>query len=1181
MKNILSKFASSLVIFAMLFSTVGPSVALANHDPFGGTAQTSVEICHSKGNGSYESISPNVSSTGDLNGHGAQHEDDIIPPFHYLNNENVLQSSSGRNWTPENEEIWANGDCDGGITQENIPPVADAGDDETITLPTDFTTLVGSGSTDSDGYITNYNWTFISGPTNIDPTNTTSPGISSLEVGVYVFGLVVTDDEEATSAQDTVQITVNAEPTGDTATLTLVKEVVGEADPTEWTLKATYENDSSIVYQGAGGFTETVKAGKYLLSEIGGPAGYTADAEWECEAISGLSYFDSGNRIDLTPGSVKKCTMTNTFDGNNEPGPEKSSISAKKIVCDSETDLPNWGAGDSTLQEVTSNTADRYVAAHPTCHLVEWDFQWSEDGVGNPGDGNSDADSGDWTTFSSGETEEIPAGEKIWFREIPSDNYIPFTGQNTTQDVSAEFYCGSDVLNYDNWEFIDTVEGETYHCVGFNVLKETPQNEEPQTSTVTMCKVDDEQQPLSGWTLMLKGDAVQNDLSVPSNVSGGVNSNPLITGISYIAEAVGTWLNQNGANPADAEYSTTDSWTTHVDGYTGFQNDILELQVNSVFDPNSNWGAYNTSHTYAQSFIPSSSGPANFRIFDGTGTTPNEDWYGDNTGSLSVDINEGYAGITGQNGCVTFNNVPYGTYTTDEIMQDGWTNVSGLQSVAVDATTETFTVVNNYDDVPPPTLDLGTCGIVQSPFPQSGEMLNSTSYSYTGPTAGNPTAGNSPDHKWAHVLSAPVVWDMGTPTSSVYLIPSIDHEPALGEAREATLSGSNNVSGPWTIGTEGTIYNDGPTNWISDDYTALWTFDQPYRYISATGGSAFFASNDAEIDAICAPETTPIPDDGGGDGDDGSDLSVTKIVNDDTPNENQEITYTITVTNNGPDNATGVTVTDLLPTGVTYVSDDSSGAYIANVWTVGSLADDASATLNIVVTVDADTAGNTIDNTATANGNEDDDNTDNDSSTASATVNVPGNGPQRYTLTITTNGEGDGVVLGDDIECDSNFVTSEENPTNDCEEVYDENTIVNLSATPDEGSSFDGSWSTTLGNSGTCIGSSSPCTVTMNGNVTLNAHFGTISTNNLNDNNGGGGGGSSGGRRGGGNRGGEVLGAATDICLATETYMRLGHRKGTAQVQLLQSFLNSCMNRGLAINGIYGIETENAVRSEE
>ena len=72
----------------------------------------------------------------------------------------------------------------------NIPPVADAGLDQTITLPVNTVTLSGSGS-DADGTIASYNWTKISGPlgsTIVNPT-TAATDITGLVQGVYQFQL--------------------------------------------------------------------------------------------------------------------------------------------------------------------------------------------------------------------------------------------------------------------------------------------------------------------------------------------------------------------------------------------------------------------------------------------------------------------------------------------------------------------------------------------------------------------------------------------------------------------------------------------------------------------------------------------------------------------------------------------------------------------------------------------------------------------------------------------------------------------------------------------------------------------------------------------------------------------------------------------------------------------------------
>src|SRR5262249_50278590 len=51
-----------------------------------------------------------------------------------------------------------------------------------------------------------------------------------------------------------------------------------------------------------------------------------------------------------------------------------------------------------------------------------------------------------------------------------------------------------------------------------------------------------------------------------------------------------------------------------------------------------------------------------------------------------------------------------------------------------------------------------------------------------------------------------------------------------------------------------------------------------------------------------------------------ADLQVTKVVSDPSPNVGDTITYTITLTNNGPDTATRVTVRDVLPPQVAFLS---------------------------------------------------------------------------------------------------------------------------------------------------------------------------------------------------------------------------------------------------------------------
>ncbi|TAL47409.1 MAG: hypothetical protein EPN92_04905 [Chitinophagaceae bacterium] len=94
----------------------------------------------------------------------------------------------------------------------NHPPVANAGPDQTISLPTNTVTLDGSASTDPDNNITGYAWTKISGPSffNIANVNAVQTQVINLAEGLYQFVLKVTDAGGLFS-RDTMQVTVSSQ----------------------------------------------------------------------------------------------------------------------------------------------------------------------------------------------------------------------------------------------------------------------------------------------------------------------------------------------------------------------------------------------------------------------------------------------------------------------------------------------------------------------------------------------------------------------------------------------------------------------------------------------------------------------------------------------------------------------------------------------------------------------------------------------------------------------------------------------------------------------------------------------------------------------------------------------------------------------------------------------------------
>ena len=128
-----------------------------------------------------------------------------------------------------------------------------------------------------------------------------------------------------------------------------------------------------------------------------------------------------------------------------------------------------------------------------------------------------------------------------------------------------------------------------------------------------------------------------------------------------------------------------------------------------------------------------------------------------------------------------------------------------------------------------------------------------------------------------------------------------------------------------------------------------------------------------------------------------ADLSIAKSDSPDPVTVGSPLTWTLAVANHGPDAAAGVTVTDVLPSGVTFVSSSTTVGSCSGTATVtcdlGSLGNGTGATVKIVVTPGS--AG-TLSNTAKVSATTDDPVAGNNSSSVSTTVN---NG----TLVVTTS----------------------------------------------------------------------------------------------------------------------------------------------------------------------------------
>ena len=209
-----------------------------------------------------------------------------------------------------------------------------------------------------------------------------------------------------------------------------------------------------------------------------------------------------------------------------------------------------------------------------------------------------------------------------------------------------------------------------------------------------------------------------------------------------------------------------------------------------------------------------------------------------------------------------------------------------------------------------------------------------------------------------------------------------------------------------------------------------------------------------------------------------ADLSVTKVVNNATPNVGGVVTFTITATNNGPSDATNVVVTDVIPSGYTIALPTdivpSTGTWTAPNWTIGNLANGVSATLTITATVNPT---GPYDNTATIDGNENDPDPSDDSDTEVVTLN-------NYTYAIDDintsliNTPVTGNVLTNDFDLEGNTQTiaSNTNPSNGTVVMNPDGTYT---YTPNSGFTGTDSFTYTVCDNGTPIACST-ATVTIN-----------------------------------------------------------------------------------------------------
>ena len=186
-------------------------------------------------------------------------------------------------------------------SQPNRPPVANAGADQAITLPTNTVNLDGSGSTDPDNNITSYAWTKISGPSSfaIANSNAAQTQITNLGQGIYLFELKVTD-AGGLFAKDMIQVTVNPAINNNCV---LSQTLIGSLSiPRSGILIQSVGN--KIVFAGgyAAGTSSSVVSSRVDIYDRSNQSWLTADLSLARDAMGVIT---SGNKIYFAGGNYK------------------------------------------------------------------------------------------------------------------------------------------------------------------------------------------------------------------------------------------------------------------------------------------------------------------------------------------------------------------------------------------------------------------------------------------------------------------------------------------------------------------------------------------------------------------------------------------------------------------------------------------------------------------------------------------------------------------------------------------------------------------------------------------------------------------------------------------------------------------------------------------------------------
>jgi uncharacterized repeat protein (TIGR01451 family) len=233
----------------------------------------------------------------------------------------------------------------------------------------------------------------------------------------------------------------------------------------------------------------------------------------------------------------------------------------------------------------------------------------------------------------------------------------------------------------------------------------------------------------------------------------------------------------------------------------------------------------------------------------------------------------------------------------------------------------------------------------------------------------NNTTGNADLEIWVYDMNGNTNWFYGSSPEYIIELYNAGPDDAHNATVTVTLPNGLVLNGYNPRSTEGNVTIVGNTlTWnigylCNKGYTAM---DLLAR-LNQTGTVTLSAN-------VTASETDPNPSDNSASWDTtvnpAADVQVTQTVDNTTPKLGDNVTFTINATNNGPDNATNINITDQIPAGLSNITVNAPAGttYTNGIWNIPTLQNGSNLTLTITGTVTATNVNNTASfnpNTAT------------------------------------------------------------------------------------------------------------------------------------------------------------------------------------------------------------------------